>query len=70
MYIGVATHKRTHTLVALDEQGRAAGTRSSPNTEAGWVIGLAWTRDWAGPHTWGIENSGVGAGMQVVHRRF
>jgi transposase len=58
MYIGVDTHKKTHTLVVIDEQGRAVGTRIIANTPEGWVGGQAWTAAWAGPHTWGIENSG------------
>lgn len=58
MYIGVDTHKRTHTLVSSDEHGREAGTRTIANTPEGWAGGLAWARGWAGPHSWGIENSG------------
>jgi transposase len=58
MYIGVDTHKRTHTLVALDEQGRSVATRTVANTPEGWAGGLAWVSEWAGLHTWGIENSG------------
>ncbi len=42
MQFGVDTHKRTHTLVALDAMGRQRGTRTIPN----------------GPEGWGRENSG------------
>jgi len=58
MYIGVDTHKQSHTLVALDEQGRSLGARSIANTADGWATGLTWARGWGGPHLWGIENSG------------
>jgi transposase len=58
MYIGVDTHKRTHTLVALDEQGRSVGMRTIANTAEGWAAGLTWARECRETHTWGIENSG------------
>ena len=35
MEIGVDTHKQTHCLVALDDQGRQLGTRMIPNTPDG-----------------------------------
>jgi transposase len=64
MYIGVDTHKQTHTLVAPDEQGRQGGTRTIANTPEGWLGGLAWAREWAGAHSWGVENSGsLGKGL-------
>ncbi len=37
MQLGVDTHKRTHVVVALDEEGRQLGTRTIPNTSAGWA---------------------------------
>jgi transposase len=58
VYIGVDTHERTHTLVAIDEQGRSVGTRAISNTPEGWVVGQDWAGTLGGPHTWGIENSG------------
>ena len=58
MDIGVDTHKQAHVLVALDEQGRTAGTRTIPNTPAGWAAARQWTRTWPGAHHWGVENSG------------
>jgi transposase len=76
MYIGVDTHKQTHILVALDEQGRSFAMRAVANTPEGWINGLAWARAWVGTHTWGIENSGslgkgfaqflLGQGEEVV----
>jgi transposase len=58
MYIGVDTHKRTHTLVVIDTHGRLGGTRTISNTPDGWTSGLEWIREWGGKHIWGIENSG------------
>jgi len=36
MYIGVDTHKQTHTLVMLTEQGGLVETMTIPNEPAGW----------------------------------
>jgi transposase len=58
MYIGVDTHKQTHTLAAIDEHGGSLGTRTVTNTPEGWASGLDWARTWRGGHTWGVENSG------------
>lgn len=64
MYSGVDTHKQAHVLIALDEAGRTAGTRSVANTPEGWVAALTWGRTWPGQHAWGIENSGsLGKGL-------
>jgi transposase len=61
MYIGIDTHKKTHTLVALDEQGRQSGACTIPNSPEGWVTGWRWAGE---QHTWGIENSGsLGKGL-------
>jgi hypothetical protein len=35
MYIGVDTHKQTHTLAAMDEYGRALETRTIANSPEG-----------------------------------
>ncbi len=59
MYVGVDTHKQTHTLVALDEQGHTLGSRTVVNTPEGWLAALTWVRErQAAPICWGIENSG------------
>ena len=70
MYLGVDTHKRTHEIVALDEQGRVMGLHSLANTAEGWAAALAWAqRQWPERH-WGIENSGfVGQGLRPVPAR-
>jgi len=59
MDIGVDTHKRTHVLVALDEQGHSLGTRTVANTPEGWADALAWAREQQHHHRrWGVEHSG------------
>ncbi len=58
MYIGVDTHKATHTLIALDDQGRVRKTLCILNDPQGWSEGLFWSREFGGERVWGIENSG------------
>lgn len=59
MQLGVDTHKRTHTLVALDEMGRQLGTRTIPDGPEGWANALAWARGQQQQiRRWGLENSG------------
>jgi transposase len=59
MAIGVDTHKRTHSLVALDEEGRQLGAKTVANTPEGWTEALAWARGKQQQHRrWGIENGG------------
>jgi len=58
MYIGVDTHKKTHTLVGIDDQGRTDSTRTVANTPQGWTSALRWARDRSDVCCWGIENSG------------
>src|SRR3954454_1169601 len=60
MHLGVDTHKRSHVLVALDDEGRQLGTRTIPNTPDGWAEALAWARGKQQQHRrWGIENGGA-----------
>jgi len=59
MEIGVDTHKRTHSLVALDDEGRQLGTKTLSNTPEGWTEALAWARGkQQQQRRWGIENGG------------
>ncbi len=56
---GVDTHKRSHVLVALDDEGRQLGTRTIANTPEGWAEALVWARGKQQHHRrWGIENGG------------
>ncbi len=59
MDIGVDTHKRTHVLVAVGEQGQSLGTRTVANTPEGWAAALQWAREQQQqPIRWGVENTG------------
>jgi transposase len=60
MHLGVDTHKRTHVLVALDDEGRQLGTKTVANTPEGWAEALAWARgkQQQQQRRWGIENGG------------
>ncbi len=64
MYIGVDTHKKAHTLVAVDEQGRTHRIQTIPNTPEGWVVALRMRLERGERAVWGIENSGsLGKGL-------
>lgn len=59
MYIGVDTHKQTHTLVMLTAQGGLVEAMTIPNEPAGWQRALMWGRQLAAQRYWGVENSGA-----------
>jgi transposase len=44
--IGVDAHKRTHTLVALDEVGRRLGERTVATTSEGHLAAVQWAAKW------------------------
>jgi transposase len=52
---GGDTHKRTHTLVAIDENGRQLGERTVAATSSGHVEVLGWARQWP-QRQWALEN--------------
>src|SRR5947209_1346797 len=58
MELGVVTHKQTHVLVALDDEGRQLGTKTVANTPEGWTEALAWVRGKQQHRRWGSENGG------------
>lgn len=75
--IGADTHKRTHTLVALDAgTGRVLASRTVAADPAGQLAALRWARGLGSERVWAIEDcrhvSGrleralVGAGERVV----
>ena len=53
--IGVDAHKRTRTLVAVDEVGRELGTRTVRATTDGHLVALEWARQWP-ERTWAVED--------------
>lgn len=52
---GGDSHKRTHTLVAVDENGRQVGERTVAATPSGHIEALAWARQWS-ERRWALEN--------------
>ena len=53
--IGVDAHKRTHTVVAVDEAGRKLAERTAPATADGHLELLGWSRSWP-QRTWALED--------------
>ena len=53
--IGVDAHKRTHTVVAVDEAGRKLAERTAPATADGHLELLGWSRTWP-ERTWPLED--------------
>lgn len=52
---GGDSHKRSHTLVAVDENGRQIGERTVAATPAGHMEALGWARHWP-ERRWALEN--------------
>jgi transposase len=52
---GGDSHKRTHTLVAVDENGRQLGERTVAATPSGHMEALGWARQWP-ERQWALEN--------------
>src|SRR2546421_7984966 len=44
--LGSDSHKRTHTVVAVDGNGRQLGSRTVMATSAGHLEALHWARQW------------------------
>lgn len=53
--LGSDSHKRTHTLVAVDRNGRELSSRTVQATSAGHVEGLRWARQWP-ERRWALED--------------
>lgn len=53
--LGGDSHKRSHTLVAVDENGRRLEELQVAATTAGHVEALAWARQWP-TRQWALEN--------------
>jgi transposase len=73
--IGVDAHKRSHTLVAVDEVGRKLGERTVAATGEGHLQALEWASRWRAVRfaledcrhvTRGLERDLLGAGCTVV----
>jgi transposase len=53
--LGTDSHKQSHTLVAVDEQGRKLGELRVDATPAGHAEALSWARHWS-DRRWAMEN--------------
>jgi transposase len=53
--IGVDSHKRTHTVVAVDENGRKLAEKTIATTPAGHLELVRWGRRWR-ERTWALED--------------
>src|SRR6188768_2173119 len=54
--IGADLHKRSHTLVAVDEQGRKLGEVTAPATPAGHLVLLDWAEARFPERRWALED--------------
>ena len=53
--LGADSHKRTHTFVAADSNGREVGSRTVRATPAGHLDALRWAEQWP-ERTWALED--------------
>jgi transposase len=53
---GIDAHKRTHTVVAVDDLGRQLATKTTASTTAGHLELLAWAERLAGERSWAVED--------------
>ena len=54
--IGADLHKRTHTVVAVDDNGRKLAERTVPATPAGHLELLAWAKERFPERRWALED--------------
>lgn len=54
--LGVDPHKKNHTAVAVDDNGRQLGVKTIRADEQGHLRLLKWAAGFEGPRTWGVED--------------
>jgi transposase len=74
--LGIDAHKRTHTVVAVDQRGRKLGERTVGTTTADHLDLLVWASRFGAERRWAVEDCRhlsrrlerdlLGAGQQVV----
>jgi transposase len=74
--LGIDAHKRSHTVVAVDETGRKLGERTIPTTTADHLELLTWAEQFGPDRLWAIEDCRqlsrrlerdlLGAGQRIV----
>jgi transposase len=53
---GIDAHKRTHTVVAVDETGRKLGERTLGTTTADHLAMLTWAERFGTQRRWAVED--------------
>ena len=54
--LGIDAHKRTHTVVAVDESGRKLGERTLAATTADHLAMLVWSQRFGDQRVWAVED--------------
>lgn len=54
--LGVDAHKRSHTVVAVDENGRKLGQKTAGTTTVDHLELLTWAKRWDAIRTWAVED--------------
>lgn len=54
--LGVDPHKKTHTVVAVDGNGRQLGCRTVRADHDGYLCLMKWAAGYEGPRTWAVED--------------
>jgi transposase len=54
--LGVDAHKRTHTVVAVDDLGRKLGERTTGTTSGDHLSLLSWAETFDGDRVWAVED--------------
>jgi transposase len=54
--LGVDAHKRSHTVVAIDDLGRKVGERTTGTTNDDHLASLAWAEKLGADRWWAVED--------------
>jgi hypothetical protein len=57
--IGIDAHKRTHTIVAVDGQGRQLAQRTTGTTSTDHLELVAWAGGLSGERLWAVADAGT-----------
>jgi hypothetical protein len=57
--LGVDAHKRTHTVVAVDQLGRKLGERTTGTTSQDHLGLLRWAEKFGHQRLWAVEDAGT-----------
>jgi transposase len=54
--LGIDAHKRSHTVVAVDDVGRKLGERTRGTTTADHLVMLTWAEQFGADRLWAVED--------------